>query len=425
MTPAKRLLIFACLFLGLTGPTQAFDRRIGARPMGMGDAYSALAGDVNALNYNPAGLALLPDIELSLEYANLYAGLDDGSVQENHLVYALPLPNFGGAGLAWNNRSLFGAYSENEFLAGLAFRPVADWPVWVGAAAKLFQLGYTDATQNTYFETESTKTQFGFDAGILGEILPEQETLPGLRAGLSWINLNQPDLGLHAEDRQPWEFRSGLGAYWKEWDAALDLVLRDEALQVHGGAEKWFDARRWAVRAGFLSGSETGLTWTLGGSFAFDTAIAKVRLNYAFNYSFGGIQETAGVHRLSLDFLLPPLSSAPRKTKMRKAAPQARTASVPAPRAASAAPSAKLTRIKGYLLTKIDEYLSLTQKVRTLKAAGAAAGLEAVEESLHQAAGRLIFEQDLIGFLRHCEDAAQRLREVEKRMPNAPQEARP
>lgn len=303
-----RWFFIYALILGLSIPAQAFERRIGARPLGMGDAFLALADDMNTLNYNPAGLALGRNIEISMEYANLYPGLDDGVIQENHLVYTQSLYDSGGFGIGWNNRSVVDVYMENEFILGYAIRPEARWPLWLGLTAKLFYLSYTDPQtrdQNTYFADGFDKFQFGFDLGGLCEIISESKNLPGIRAGFSLLNLNQPDLGLYAESKQPWEFRFGGSVVYGEWDGALDLVYSDSRFQVHTGAEKWFLNRQWGLRAGVIAGEGTGLTGTMGGSYTLDLQSFKMRMNYAFNYSFGGIRETAGTQRLSLDFLYP------------------------------------------------------------------------------------------------------------------------
>ncbi len=319
---SRRILI--CILLwGLSIPAQAVERRIGARPMGMGDAFLALADDMNTLNYNPAGLALEKNIEISMEYANLYPGLDDGVIQENHLVYTQTLYDSGGFGLGWNNRSVAGVYMENEFILGYALRPGAQWPLWLGLTAKLFYLNYTDSqtrAQNSYFADGFDKFQIGFDVGGLCEIIPVTKSLPGIRAGFSFLNLNQPDLGLYAESRQPLEFRFGGSVVGGEWGSALDLVYSDSHFQVHAGAEKWFLNRQWGVRAGIIAGEGTGPTGTMGGSYTLDLESLKIRMNYAFNYSWGGIKETAGIQRLSLDFLypLPTKEELERKAKERQ-----------------------------------------------------------------------------------------------------------
>lgn len=292
----------------LTVSASAWERRTGARPMGMGDAFSALADDLNVLNYNPAGLGLEKNIEASLEYANLYPGLDDGSVQENHLAYAQNLYTGGAVGFAWNNRALAGAYSENELLAAYAFRPSDSMPLWIGAGCKLFYLAYTEENSlrnNGYFFQGHEKWQWGADLGAVLQAESETSAVPGIRLGLSLLNLNQPDFGLRAADLQPVEIRLGSAATFGEWDGALDVLLRGGDFQLHAGAEKWFQNRTWGVRAGILNGGGTALTWTAGGSFQFNLGFAQTRCDYAFLYSWGGIQETAGVHRLSMNLVFP------------------------------------------------------------------------------------------------------------------------
>ena len=51
----------------------------GARPIAMGNAFSAVADDANTIYYNPAGLGRLKHPQLTAGYGRLYLGLTDGS----------------------------------------------------------------------------------------------------------------------------------------------------------------------------------------------------------------------------------------------------------------------------------------------------------------------------------------------------------
>lgn len=59
---------------------------VGGRPLGMGGAYTAIANDVTAAYYNPAGLAQLNYPQIGLMYENRYAGV----VNYNYAGVALP-----------------------------------------------------------------------------------------------------------------------------------------------------------------------------------------------------------------------------------------------------------------------------------------------------------------------------------------------
>ncbi|MBN1594953.1 hypothetical protein JW933_03410 [candidate division FCPU426 bacterium] len=399
----QKVLITLMLILAAAVGEKAamgFERRIGARPMGMGDAFVAIADDINAINYNPAGLAFTEKMAGSLEYANLYPGLDDGLIQENHLVYTQRLEAIGGIGLAWNNRSVFGTYHENEFLLGYA-RGLDSIPLWAGAAAKLYYLAYTDSdsrSMNDYFAKESGVVQFGLDMGFLYQIIAEKETLPGINAGLMIQNLTESDMGIKAQSREPIETRLGGSIFYQEWDADVDLVYSDSEFQAHAGVEKWWEGKTWGARLGVIGGQGTGLTWTAGGSYTFALTNMSIRVNYAFNYSFGGIQETGGVHRLSLDIY--PANVIPGGTGKTQSQPQAEK-------------ERKVERVRNYVLKQIQLYFSLQNKIAAMQAKTTNPGLEAAKIKLHEAVGKLVWEQDIIGFIQNIRTAEEEINKLE------------
>ncbi|RME27224.1 MAG: hypothetical protein D6800_05360, partial [Candidatus Zixiibacteriota bacterium] len=53
---------------------------LGARPVAMGGAFTGLADDINALYYNPAGLALLEDDQYVAGYNNYFVDMQSGFV---------------------------------------------------------------------------------------------------------------------------------------------------------------------------------------------------------------------------------------------------------------------------------------------------------------------------------------------------------
>src|SRR6185436_19321357 len=73
----KRLLHLVVLLAVATAPLQAAfeDTGWGARPVGMGGAFTAISDDSNAPLYNPAGLVQVQWNEVSAMYSRLFSGL--------------------------------------------------------------------------------------------------------------------------------------------------------------------------------------------------------------------------------------------------------------------------------------------------------------------------------------------------------------
>lgn len=104
----RKLVLAACLAglftvmsissyaaVGTTG-AEFLNTSLGARPSGMGNAFSAIADDVNAVLWNPAGLTLLKEKEASFTYTNLAVVFDTeeaSGMYDGFLGYAQPLRN--------------------------------------------------------------------------------------------------------------------------------------------------------------------------------------------------------------------------------------------------------------------------------------------------------------------------------------------
>ena len=85
------ILCFTIFWLFATEPQAAFENiGIGAKPMGMGGAYTAQADDTNAIIWNPAGLADISKREIGLSYLELY-----GLVGYSFIAYAHHIGNIG------------------------------------------------------------------------------------------------------------------------------------------------------------------------------------------------------------------------------------------------------------------------------------------------------------------------------------------
>lgn len=90
----KKLFLAVLILSGFTSAQTVFSKYagefmaigVGGRPLGMGGAYTAIASDVTAAYYNPAGLANLNYPQISLMHDERYGNL----VNYNYAAFALP-----------------------------------------------------------------------------------------------------------------------------------------------------------------------------------------------------------------------------------------------------------------------------------------------------------------------------------------------
>ena len=137
---------------------------VGARAMGMGGAFVALADDGTAFQWNPSGLALLEKREIGFMYSTLYQNLAD----YNYLGFALPL--VGGATLSFNWVRLsvddipifpeLEGESSRQRIRDPALRPDGK------------PLGYFGDREEAYFISFAKMNRFNLDLGWLYFTLP-------------------------------------------------------------------------------------------------------------------------------------------------------------------------------------------------------------------------------------------------------------
>src|SRR5438045_1286820 len=84
----------------------------GARPVGMGGAFTAIADDSNAPLYNPAGLVQIQWNEVSAMYSRLFSGLtlysgnattggDTVHLDQSYVAFVSRASRYGSFGVSW------------------------------------------------------------------------------------------------------------------------------------------------------------------------------------------------------------------------------------------------------------------------------------------------------------------------------------
>lgn len=306
----------------------------GARPLGMGEAFTALADDANAVTYNPAGLALMRQGEFAADYGRPVSGLDDHSaVMQGFAAWVLPLrvrkvlrerareadkakttsenfdpaadsdalmrsldfhKNAGTLAVSLSNFTLSGAVSENVFAGSFARKLSSEWSG--GLSLKGLYQTYTQdlaTAQDPVFNQNGKRSilRFSFDAGALWNFYPR------IFWGISLVDMNRPNTAVSGTDKEILAptLRTGFSFRERSFKTALDWTVQDQSPRVHAGAEKWFRGRSFAARAG----ADLGLKDSHRFSAGFSARWRNVQLDYAFLYPVSAFDDSNGNHKIS------------------------------------------------------------------------------------------------------------------------------
>ena len=247
------------------GTAALFDVGMGARALGMGGAFVAVADDANALYYNPAGLALIEDHDVTSMYSALFGAgnyFGAGYAQKNigAAVFGL-LSTATGTDEYGNPTEEFG-YREGTLAGGYAH---AFGPFALGGAVKLYA---QDASANR-----------GFGAtGDIGALI----TLPyldGIRFGAVARNLiGAVKFQSGHTDNFDQSYVLGLSVRpLKGFMVAADYDITHSIGRV-GVEYQIIDA--FAARAGATMDADKQWGFTAGAGFA----LAGFRVDYAYQF---------------------------------------------------------------------------------------------------------------------------------------------
>ncbi len=306
----------------------------GARQAGMGEMFGALSGDVNALHYNPAGLADLAAPQVS---SMVTSGLFES--RNAYLAAGIPMSWLGQGALAVSVLNWIGAQmdlieldgssrslaSQNDLVVSLGYGQRFEHGLCAGLAVKMLR--------STLLE-EYDATAFGADLGILQKDL----IWPGLQVGLALRDLGTEIKYVDAGDPMPTTLLVG-AAYGFPVSAGHGLRLGIDVLfpndgdpQQNLGAEYTWQDQLFA-RVGYrLNNGADQLTAGAG------VALYGLRLDYAF--ASAAVGQTT--HRLGLGYVFNavvpepviPKAAAPEGAVPEVAVPQVVAPEVTAPEVA-------------------------------------------------------------------------------------------
>jgi len=267
---------------------------VGARPLGMGGAFTGLADDVTAIFFNPAGISAIPHREAIAMHGAL-------SFDRNFNFVAFSAPNHKGDsafGFAYTRFSIDGI-PETRLIAGTN-NPVVN----PDGTVTIFSL-FDDVEQNATF-SYAWKLQDNLRFGVNWRLLHQQmfskeangqgidlgllyQATPDVRLGFSARDLFEGIRWNESQHRDNVPFTLTAGAAIRGWKDVMYLVdifkVESEDIGYRIGAEKWW-ADHYALRLGVNDGD-----FTVGAS-------AKYQ-RFEFDYAFQ--EQTLGdINRISL-----------------------------------------------------------------------------------------------------------------------------
>jgi tetratricopeptide (TPR) repeat protein len=268
---------------------------VGGRPSAMGEAYIGLAEGVNALPYNPAGVANLDAAEVSATHAEWLQGL-----RYEYVAFAYPL-----------SRGTLGGGVRALTVGGFELRTDPDNP----SEEPEGTFGATDvAVDVSYAYPLSDVLAMGATAkvinqrihnvsatGVAGDVGVYWAPRPSLSAGLAARNLGPPVT--FEEESSPLPMTAEVGLGYRLYDrkviltGAAEKPFKDDLL--YKGGVEYSPFEFISGRVGYVYGLDTlgntGLTGGLGvnvAGFSFDFAVAPygdlgTTYRAGFTYAFG------------------------------------------------------------------------------------------------------------------------------------------
>lgn len=298
ITVAKGLFLILCGIAAATMNANAVfsaDSACGARSSAMGGAFTAVSGGAEAVCSNPATLLELSSPELTAAYGRLFSGLtDDSKIGQGYFGFAAPVKRYlpGAAAFAWNDTRLSEAYSETSY--SVSYATTVYRGIGAGLTLKYLRRSYvSDAytALDPVFANGYSKGALGADLGFF------YRPQTNYAFGLSFKNLNKPDMGLASADRLPVEVRAGASYLMRASLLDIDAAFAGPDYTVSTGLEYSFQ-KRYALRMGLAAGNNSRRNVNIG----FGGRFGLAAFDYAFSLPIGGIANTNGSHRLAFSF---------------------------------------------------------------------------------------------------------------------------
>ena len=309
------IILLIALFFPVAASATFNDIGVGARPLGLGGAFVALADDSNAAYYNAAGLGYIDAIQAGVTHAQRFRGL----ITYNSVSGIIP---FGRAGSIGASLGVLAEDSEiyREQLVRVSYGNALFKQLSIGANLKLFGTSFDEANEfvadNPYF-AQTSSSAVSFDLGVI------TKPFQSLSIGVSVENLLPANTSISEThtDPVPLNIRAGLvykldsiaemsaqgeavSNLLKSSLGTLEIASRNGEIYIRTGIEIWLN-RAIAVRGGYGSknGGNTATLLSFGGSAKLPISSVNLQLDYGFQILTGAFENNT-TQRFSLNLLL-------------------------------------------------------------------------------------------------------------------------
>jgi len=264
---------------------------VGARAIGMGNTFTAIADGINATYGNPAGV-----INLRVPEANLMHNKWLADISYGYFGYAQPLTDKSAiaGSIIYVDYGSFEGYDKNGYkISDPTARDQAIALTYGRRITEKLIIGANTKIINERYENEKANGM-SFDAGFLYR--PEIENLT---VGFAVQNLGKSIAFVKDKFKLPLTYRFGIcyTSYQEKLITGFDILkARDTDWSFSAGVE-WKFYKTLALRAGYNSENDIGDGWSGGLGFY----ISKFVIDYAYS-PFGALGDT---HRYSLTYKFP------------------------------------------------------------------------------------------------------------------------
>lgn len=318
------LLLFSVINLD-----SAFERlNVGSRASALSGAYTSVCSDVYSIYYNPAGLALLPRMELAAQYARPFLNLTDGSViSQFFFAYALPTKfgTFSFAPLLFNANNI---YNELTLLFSYAKRIKS---FSFGLTPKIISLNYSADNINNAIITNEAHGPYGKYSGQKDPLFKDvtSKTAISLDLGLQYllgtnykfgfsiIDILSPNVSLSNNPQVivPPKFNFGIShlsaVHCFNFEAKLNKYNSKQIDWIVASSYERTIASIIALRIGLSYGSRNNFSISCGLGYTTDV----LSLDYATTLPLNGMRNTLGTHQISASFKFGPVIHVPFEAK--------------------------------------------------------------------------------------------------------------